>query len=138
MKIKLPLNFRPHNRGSHSRHIVAILGIMLLSACASTNGPTMAAVKAAEVSITKAEQSSISHYGALELSTAREKLDAARTAIQKDEMTLALRLAQQSQVEAELATAKAESFKATSINDEIKQGTTTLLREMQRQTGANQ
>lgn len=67
---------------------------------------------------------------------AREKLTAARAAVEKEEMGLAQRLAEQSRAEAELASAKAEATKAKAVNDEMRKSTDSLKQEMQRNTGA--
>ena len=96
--------------------------------------------QAAEQAIAAADRTRIADAASPELSEAREKLTAAQAAVQdeklKDRMIVAERLALESRVDAELASAKNEAAKAKAVNDEIKQSTATLLQEMQRNTGA--
>jgi hypothetical protein len=51
---------------------------------------------------------------------------------------LAQRLAEESRVDAELASAKAETSKALAINEEMQKSNDALKQEMQRNTGARQ
>lgn len=114
----------------------AIAGLLLLAACASAPKSPTAAIQAAELAIANAEQARVADYASPELTWAREKLTNARKAVQQEEMVLALRLAEQSRVDAELASARAEEIKAKAINDEMKKSTAALKQEMQRNTGA--
>lgn len=116
----------------------AIAGLLLLAACASAPKPPTAALQAAESAITNAERARVADYASQELTQAREKLAAANAAVRQEQMVLALRLAEQSRVDAELATARAEEIKARAINDEMKKSTHALEQEMQRNTGARQ
>lgn len=115
---------------------IAIAALLLLTACASAPKAPTAALQAAESAIANAEQARVADYASQELTQAREKLNAARGAVQQEQMVLALRLAEQSRVDAELASAKAEQIQAKAVNDEMKQSTDALKQEMQRNTGA--
>ena len=134
----------PH--GSSSRAVTAwpglILGtattMMLLSGCASAPTPPTAALQAAETAIANADQARVADYAFSELGEAREKLTAARLAVQKEEMELALRLAEQARIDAELALAKAEVARASTVNNEMQQSTRDLKQEMQRKSGETQ
>lgn len=53
-------------------------------------------------------------------------------------MVLAEHFADQSQVEAELASAKASAVKADAVNDEMKRSNSTLVDEMKRGSGDKQ
>lgn len=112
--------------------------LLLLSACASTPAPPTAALQAAEIAIANADQARVADYSIAELGEAREKLTAARRAVQKEDMVLAQRLAEQSLVDAQLALAKADVAKANTVNNEMKQSTRTLKQEMQRKSGDTQ
>src|SRR3954466_15566166 len=103
-------------------------------ACASTPPPTQQ-ITAAESAISHAEQAQVADFASPELSEAREKLAAARTAVSKDEMTHAARFAEQAQLNADLAAAKAEVAKAKAVNDELRKGTSAVKQELQRNTG---
>jgi hypothetical protein len=110
--------------------------ILVLAACASTPPEPTVAMKSAEQAIAAADRTRIADAASPELSEAREKLTAAQAAVQAKNMVGAERLADESRVDAELASAKNEANKAKAVNDEIKQSTATLSQEMQRNTGA--
>lgn len=117
---------------------VAVAGLFVLAACASAPAPPNEALQAAELAITHAEQARVADYASPELGAAREKLTAARAAVQQKKMILAGRLAEQARVDAELAAALAEAAKARIVNDDMQKGIDTLKQEMQRNTGAQQ
>lgn len=120
--------------------ITAAVSVLALAACASNPPEPTVAMKAAEQAIAAADRTRIADAASPELSEAREKLTAAQAAVQdeklQDRMVVAERLAVESRVDAELASAKNEAAKAKAVNDEIKQSTATLSQEMQRNTGA--
>lgn len=120
--------------------ITAVGSVLVLAACASNPPEPTVAMKAAEQAIAAADRTRIADAASPELSEAREKLTAAQAAVQneklQDRMVVAERLAVESRVDAELASAKNEAAKAKAVNDEIKQSTATLSQEMQRNTGA--
>ncbi len=120
--------------------ITAVGSVLVLAACASNPPEPTVAMKAAEQAIAAADRTRIADAASPELSEAREKLTASQAAVQneklKDRMIVAERLAIESRVDAELASAKNEAAKAKAVNDEIKQSTATLSQEMQRNTGA--
>lgn len=113
----------------------AVAGL-LLGACASAPQPPTADLQAAEMAIANAERARVADYASVELSEARDKLTAARSAVQEEQMSQAQRLAQQARVDAELASARAEVAKAREVNEQMQKGTDTLKQEMQRTTGA--
>lgn len=76
------------------------IGLLLLSTCASPPTPPDQALQAAESAISHAEQARVADYASPELGIARGKLTAANAAVQREEMLLAERLADQSRVEA--------------------------------------
>lgn len=123
-------------RGSSVRASVAALGLLTLSACASTPQPPTEAIQAAETAITNAEKARVADYASPELGEARENLTAARSAVTAEKMALAERLAEQSQANAQLASAKAEAAKAKVVNEEMQKSIDTLKQEMQRNPGA--
>lgn len=117
------------------------LGVVLalsltLSACASAPMAPTLSLQAAEQAITTAEQDQVAEYASYDLSQAREKLAAANVAVQKKEMVLAKRLAEESLVDAQLATAKTGESKAEKINLEMQESTRTLKEEMGRGAGS--
>ena len=112
----------------------AVTAALMITACASTPAPT-AQIQAAQQAIAAAERTDASRHAAAELGAAQAKLASANTAVQAEEMEAAARLADESRVEAELATARTASVKARMVNDEMKRSTGTLIDEMQRNEG---
>jgi uncharacterized membrane protein len=123
-------------RGSRLRVAAAgIAGALLFAACASTPPAPTAQLQAAQQAISNAERTDAGRHAAAELSEARTKLASANTAVQEERMVAAAQLADQSKVEAELASARTAAVKAKAVNDEMKRSTGTLIDEMQRTTG---
>lgn len=132
-------NSRLHSRAAAVVGLVVGLGgALLLAACASMPPEPTVAMKAAEQAIAAADRTRVADAASPELSEAREKLTAAQSAVQGKQMVVAERLAQESRVDAELASAKIEASKAKAVNDEITQSTETLRQEMQRKSGVQQ
>ena len=100
--------------------------------------PPTQALQAAELAIANAEKARVADYASPELSQARDKLASARTAVEQEQMEMALYLVEQSRVDADLASAKAEVVKAKTVNDEMKKSIETLKQEMQRNPGVQQ
>lgn len=105
--------------------------ILLAAACASMPAPTEAR-NAAKVAITNAEKADAGKYASAEVAEARQKLAMADSAVRAEDMILAEQLAEQSRVEAELASARTAAAKAAAINEEMNRGTDALNEEMQR------
>lgn len=127
-------NCHVHRRAA----VVSLAGTLLLAACASTPPEPTVAMQAAEQAIATAEIARVADAASPELSEAREKLTASKTAVQDKRMVDAERLALESRVDAELASAKAEVAKAKMVNDEMVRSTATLTQEMQRNSGVKQ
>jgi hypothetical protein len=124
--------------GLFLRQAIATMGLLLIAGCASVQQPPMAELQAAELAIADAERSSVADYAPAELSEARDKLRAAHSAVQQEKMVQAKRLAEESRVDAELSSARAEAARAKVVNDEMHKSIDTLKHEMQRNTGENQ
>lgn len=120
------------------RALLVAAGLCALVACASVPLPPAQELQAAELAIAGAEQAGVADFASPELNQAREKLAAARVAVQQEDMLLAQRLADESRVSAELAMARAEMLKAAEINDGMRQSINALKQEMQRNTGVVQ
>ncbi len=117
---------------------IGALGLVMLAGCATEPPSPQAALQAAELAIADADQARVADYASLELTEARSKLNAARSAERQEKMVLALRLAEQSEVEARLASAKAEMLKEQAVNDDMKDNIDTLKNEMERNFGVKQ
>lgn len=111
---------------------LSMAGLLALSACASTPQPPAAELQAAEQAIATADQARITDSASPELKDARDKLAAARAAVDNKDMVAAKRLAEQSRVDAELATAKANEARARSVNRDIEKSNDALREELQR------
>jgi len=113
---------------------VSLTGLLILGACASTPPPT-SSLQGAREAIANAERVEAGRYASGELAEARTKLASADTAVSEQRMPMAERLADESRVEAELASAKTADVKATAVNDEMRRSNGTLVEEMQRSSG---
>jgi len=120
--------------GARLRTAVGLTGVLILVACASTPPPT-ASLQAAHQAISNAERAEAGHYASAELGEARSKLASADTAVSEQKMTMAEQFADESRVEAQLASAKTVDAKAKAVNDETTRNTGTLIDEMQRKSG---
>lgn len=111
---------------------------LLLGACASAPVPPTAALQAAQQAIDAADRARIRDQASPELHEARDKLAAAQIAVQEQHMKSAERLAQESRVDAELASATIDEAKSRAVNDEMIRSDATLRQEMQRKPGVTQ
>jgi hypothetical protein len=123
-------------RTLHGRRAAALAGaaaLALLGACASTPPPTdqMAVSNAA---LAHASAAGSAELAPLETAMARDKLARARTAMANKDNDLALTLAQQAQVDAQLAESKSESIKARKSADAMEAANRALRDEMARKT----
>lgn len=120
------------------RLITASSILFALAACASAPLPPTQQLQAAELAIRGAEQASVAEFSPLELRQAHDKLNAARSAVQTEDMELAMQLAHESRISAELATARTAELKAKAVNDEMQQSITAMQQEAQRTQGTSQ
>ena len=116
-------------------YAAGIAGVLLLGGCATTPPEPTVALKAAEQAIAEADRTRVADAASPELSEARDKLTAAQAAAQGKRMAEAERLALESRVDAELASARIDASKAIAVNDEMKHSTDTLTQEMDRKAG---
>jgi len=121
--------------GSRPRKAVGLTGVLILAACASTPPAPTANLQAAQRAISTAEGAEAGRYAPAELSEARTRLASADAAIREQRMITAERFADESRVEAELASAKTADLKARAVNDEMTRSNDTLIDEMQRNSG---
>ncbi|MFO8005390.1 DUF4398 domain-containing protein [Thioalkalivibrio sp.] len=133
---QIPIRSTRNQAVTFLRRLAATALLLTLAACASTPPAPTHALQAAETAITNAEQARVADYASIELNEARENLAAARKAVQDEDMARAERLAEQSRVNAELASAHAELTRARAINEEMQRSIDILKEEMQRGPGA--
>lgn len=114
---------------------LAILIIALLTGCGSSRpsaesvAPT---VRAASTAADQADQSGASQHAALELRTARQKVQQAQAALDSGDTERALRLAEQAEVDAALAEATARAATAQAAVEEVRETIRVLREEIQR------
>lgn len=112
---------------------LAVGAAILMAACASTPPPTdQLAVSTAAVA--SAVSAGSGQFAAADLRMARDKLDRANVAMTAKDYELARWLAQEAQVDARLAEARANSAKAQKAADELQEGRRILREEMDRKT----
>lgn len=103
----------------------------LVGACASTPPPTEQMAVAA-AAVTHAVNAGAQEAAPGDMRTARDKLERARQAVANKEHDLALNLAQQAQLDAQLAEAKAHADKARKAAQAVQDGNSVLREEMDR------
>jgi len=133
-----PLSFRRTASQSRPRLAAGLAAALLLGACASTPRPPTAALQAAQQAIDTADRARMPDQASPELHEARDRLAAANIAVEARDMDRAERLAEESRVDAELASATIDEAKARAVNEQIIRSDATLHQEMQRKTGAAQ
>lgn len=115
---------------------LAIYGSLLLSACASAPPPN-SDITAADLTIKRAQEVNAGEFAALEMEGARDKLQQARSIVDRkddDNYPKAARLAQEAQADARLAEAKARATKAQQTEQELQKATGALGQEAQPNT----
>lgn len=99
-------------RGWFPRVMLMALAAAVAGCATPDTGPVTRQIASVETMIQQARQSRAEEYAPLELKRAQEKLDAAKTALDEEEVDRATRLAEEAMVEARLAEAKADADRA--------------------------
>jgi Domain of unknown function (DUF4398) len=109
--------------------------LIALSACSSVSQLAEERVAQSETSVQQAQQTvGNSEHGAVELQQARDKLNAAKSALAKGQGQQAERSAAQAHLFAELAVAKSQSASARKAADEVLASLDMLRQESERST----
>jgi len=110
-----------------------------MAGCAS-NEPSPAGDRfaLAESTIQRAEEAGAYEHGGAELTSAREKLSQAREAAEEGEVEMAGRLADEAQLDAELAMAMLQNAEAQAAVQELRDSIETLREEIERDAQQNQ
>jgi uncharacterized membrane protein YeaQ/YmgE (transglycosylase-associated protein family) len=106
--------------------------LLLVGGCATAPVAPDSAMDAAKVAISNAEKAEAGQFAGAELGEAREKLALADNAVRDENMVVAERFAQESRVQAELASARTAAAKAVAVNKEMERGADALTEEMKR------
>ncbi len=104
-------------------------------ACASAPMP-VEKLAVAKTSIERAEQAQAAQFAQVELTTARNKLAAAQAAAEKRDATVAARLADQADADAQLAESTARAKQQEQLVDEMDASLRDLRNETLRRSGA--
>jgi hypothetical protein len=110
----------------------ALIVLLALSGC-GTIPPPRAELSAAEVAVEGAEQADAAQFAPAQLSLAQDKLGRARAAMDAREFVAARRLAEQAEVDAQLAEAEARSELARAHAAELRETIRLLRDEIERQ-----
>lgn len=118
-----------------TRPLAALLGASLwLGACASVPAPK-GEVANADLALRKAEAINAAEVAPLDARLAREKLESARLALQRGRHLEARRDAEQAEVDALVATARARSARAQALEQEARRDLEALRAEAERAAG---
>ena len=117
-------------RGLAAMAPLAVLGVLLVAACASTPPPT------AELAVGRAavERATLSAAAdsPIEMAAARDRIARANAANAKGDYPLARRLAAEAEADAALAEAQSRSLRSTRALNEVREGIRMLRDEMAR------
>ena len=120
--------------GAALQRLLLAAGIALaVSACATPPPPTEQ-VAAASAAVTHAVDAGANEMAPMEIRGAREKLDRARIAVAAKDYDRALKLAEQSRADAQLAEALSASIKAGKAADGAQESNRVLREELSRKT----
>lgn len=109
---------------------ISAVAAVLIAGCSSLPPTEQMAVSKAAVN--NASSAGGNEFAPLPLRSAMEKMDAAEQAMRDEEYLLARQLAEQAQVDAQLAAATARSAKAQKAATALKEGTSVLRQEIDR------
>lgn len=113
--------------------VLTIAAAIFMAGCASTPAPTeqMAISKAA---VSNASSAGSNEFAPLLFKSATEKMDRAERAMAEKDYELARQLAEQAQVDAQLAEATTRSVKAQKAADALQEDSRVLRQEIDRKT----
>jgi Domain of unknown function (DUF4398) len=110
---------------------ICIAVAIIVSGCASVPAPTEQ-MAVAKVAVSNATSAGGVEFAPLEMKTAMEKMDNAERAMSDEEYLLARQLAEEAQIDAQLATALARSVKAQKAANALQDDNRVLRQEIDR------
>jgi hypothetical protein len=113
--------------------LLGLLAAFFFAACASPAPPTEQILISNEA-VNNANSAGSSEFAPLQLKSATEKMTAAKIAMQEKKYVLARQLAEQAQVDAQLALAVTRSVKAQKAADTIQEDNRVLRQEIDRKS----
>lgn len=111
---------------------IPVLAIWLLAGCASAP-PPVAQLALASAAVAHAAAAGAAEFAPTELMAAQEKLRRANLAVGRDDGNTALTLAEQAQIDAQVAEARTENAKAQKAIAALRESERALREEMARQ-----
>jgi hypothetical protein len=108
------------------------LGFLTLAGCAPAMQPPASHMALAEDAVEKASAAGAYEYAPVELKTARDKIDQAKTAMQSKDYASSQRLLEQAEVDARLAEARSNTVKSRRAVEELQKSIELLREELQR------
>lgn len=112
---------------------IAVIAAVFMTACGSIPAP-IEQIAVSNAAVSNATSAGGNEYAPLQLKSAMEKMDAAERAMASKNYVLARQLAEQAQVDAQLAGAMARSAKAQKAADALQEDSRVLRQEIDRQT----
>jgi Domain of unknown function (DUF4398) len=110
---------------------MAVASTILIVGCAGTPAPTEQ-MAVSKVAVSNATSAGGNEFAPLQLKSAMEKMDAAERAMTAEDYLLARQLAEQAQVDAQLAATTARSVKAQKAAGALQEGNRVLRQEIDR------
>lgn len=110
------------------------LAALLFTACATKGSPPLGQIATARASIAQAESAGALQASPVELLASRDKLGRAETALREERYEQARRLAEQAEVDAEVAERKTRAMKAQVAAAELGRSNEMLRQELERKS----
>lgn len=117
------------------RIVVSIFAAIFVAGCASSTPATQASTEQMALSksaLNSAISAGANEYAPLQIKSSMEKLDGAERAMEKKDYVLARQLAEQAEVDANLAESTARAAKAQKAADEVRESNRVLRHEIDR------
>lgn len=121
----------PRSATAFAGHLFIAAAALALAACAGIPAP-VAQMAVSEAAIEHASAAGAAEFAAIEMASARDHMQRARSALAGKDHAGALSLAQAAEVDAQLAEARAGASRAARTAGEATEGTRVLREEIQR------
>lgn len=132
--MKIPFDAASRGLARGLPRLAAVAAVVTLTACASNSPPAGPALAASAASYEAARTAGAPQYAAGEMDSARTKLERARALAAAGKSREAMRLAEQADVDAQLASARTRSERSRLALAEVQASLNTLRQELQRQS----
>ncbi len=126
--------YNPHRLSQMLQYPSAVLAILMLTTGCSGIPAPKEQIAVSKAAVNSASSAGGTQFAPVPLRLAMEKLDAAERAMVNKEYLTAQRLAEQAQVDAQLAAATARSIKAQNAARELQEDNRVLRKEIDRST----